>query len=340
MLLVAVAHALADRRRMRKAEEYCRAALALNPDLHEARIEWGRINLLTGRWREAWKHRSRPAKEIMRLPKGMTGRAWEGQDLAGQSILLWDEQGMGDLIQYIRYVPLLAKDGAKIILACGHPRVFGLLRRIPGIDRIQSRSQPAPRTDWHGSLLDVPGIRGDDMGTVPSACPYLPPMRRKRPVLRPARQFRVGIVWAGNMNHIRDHTRSCRLQDFAPMFDLNGVEFVSFQVGPRVRELRSGWQEQVHDPGSALEGLESTADALMEVDLVITVDTMLAHLAGALGRPVWNLLAFNHDSRWMVGRSYTPWYPTMRLFRQPKPNDWASVFQEVRGELIALIEKS
>ena len=165
-------------------------------------------------------------------------------------------------------------------------------------------------------------------------------MRRERPVLPPARQFRIGIVWAGSPAHRGDRLRSCRLEDFAPLFELPGAEFVSFQTGPRAKQLRAGWRGLVHDPGRALADLEATADALTEVDLVITVDTMLAHLAGALGRPVWTLLPFAPDMRWMLGRADTPWYPTMRLFRQPAPNDWAGVFREVRGELAARLARS
>ena len=186
----------------------------------------------------------------------------------------------------------------------------------------------------------MPGIWGTDLDSIPGEFPYLPPVRRKHPVLPPARQFRVGIVWGGNPTQMSDRQRSCRLSDFAPLFELPGTEFISFQVGPRARELRSGWRGLVHDPGDALVEFEDTADTLMEVDLVITVDTMLAHLAGALGRPVWTLLAFTPDWRWMLERTDTPWYPTMRMFRQPVPNDWASVFREVRGELAALIRKA
>ena len=164
-------------------------------------------------------------------------------------------------------------------------------------------------------------------------------MRRERPVLPAARQFRIAIVWGGNPKQKRDRARSCRLEDFAPLFDLPGTEFVSFQVGPRARELRAGWRGLVRDPGDALTDLEATADALMEVDLVITVDTMLGHLAGALGRPVWTLLAFAPDMRWMLDSADTPWYPTMRLFRQPAPNDWAGMFREVRRELTARLTR-
>ena len=197
--------------------------------------------------------------------------------------------------------------------------------------------RPPPPTDWHGSLLDVPAVWGHDADWIPGACPcpYLPPVRRDRPALPPARQCRVGIVWAGNPTQARGRLRSCRLEDFAPLFELPGTEFVSFQVGPRTRELRAGWRGLVHDPADAPTDLEATADALLEVALVITVDTMLAHLAGALGRPVWTVLAFAPDMRWMLDRPDTPWYPTMRLFRQPAPHDWAGAFREVRRELAA-----
>ena len=158
----------------------------------------------------------------------------------------------------------------------------------------------------------MPAVRGHDVDSIPGACPYLPPVRREHPVLPPARQCRIGIVSAGNPTRARDRLRSCRLDDFAPLFELPGTEFVSFQAGPCARELRIGRRGLGHDSGDALTDLEGTADALLEVDLVITVDTMLAHLAGALGRPVWTLPAFAPDMRWMLDRPDTPWYPTMR----------------------------
>ena len=241
------------------------------------------------------------------------------------------------MLQYARYAPLVAERG-RVVVAC-KPRLVGLLRRIRGIDNVVPDDQPPPPTDWHCSLLDVPAVWGHDVDSIPAPCPYLPPRVRQTPVLPPARRFRAGIVWAGNPTQKQNRRRSCRLEDFASLFDLPGAAFVSFQVGPAARELSAGWRGLVHDPGDALTTLEATADALMEVDLVITVDTMLAHLAGALGRPVWTLLAFAPDMRWMLGRADTPWYPTMRLFRQPRANDWADVFREVRRELGALLAR-
>ena len=308
----------------------------MDPKHYAARLGRGRANFLAGRYAIAWPDRYRLVKGLDRRPKSTSGREWEGQNLAGQSVLLYGEQGLGDVIQYARYAPLVAEGGARVVVAC-KPRLVGLLRRIPGIDSVVPDDQPPPPTDWHCSLLDVPAVWEHDLDAIPGACPYLRPRVRRTPVLPLARRFRVGIVWAGNPTQKQNRRRSCRLEDFAPLLDLPGTAFVSFQVGPPARELREGWHGLVFDPGDALTTLEATADALMEVDLVITVDTMLAHLAGALGRPVWTLLAFAPDMRWMLNRSDTPWYPTMSLFRQPKPNDWAGVFREVRRELKALL---
>ena len=335
-LLAALGQSLIGQGRLDEGLECCSRALAVDPGHHNARLARGRANFLAGRYAIAWPDRYRLVKGLDRRPKGTSGREWEGQDLAGQSILFYGEQGLGDVIQYARYTSLVAEGGARVVLAC-KPRLVGLLRRIRGIDKVVPSDQPPPPTDWHCSLLDVPAVWEQDVDAIPGACPYLQPVRRERPVLPPARQFRVGIAWAGSPTQKQNRRRSCRLEDLAPLFELPGTEFVSFQVGPPARELRAGWRGLVHDPGDALEGLEATADALMEVDLVITVDTMLVHLAGALGRRVWTLLAFAPDWRWMLDRADTPWYPAMRLFRQPAPNDWAGVFREVRCELAAQV---
>ena len=177
-----------------------------------------------------------------------------------QSILVYREQGLGDTIQYARYAPLVARGGARVVLACA-PRLVGLLRRLPDVGRVAPADRPPPPTDWHCSLLDVPMVLGHDVDSIPAACPYLPPVRRERPVLSPARQFRVAIVWAGNPRQDRDWLRSCRLEDFALLFEQPGTEFVSF-------------------------------------------------------------------------------HPTMRLFRQPAPDDWAGMFREVRRELAARVAGS
>ena len=334
-LLAALGQNLTDQGRLDAGLERCDAALAINPDHLDARLGRARGNFLAGRYAAAWPDfRSRRRHSAWRA-KEAAGREWEGQDLAGQSIVLYAEQGLGDTIQFARFAPLVTARGARVSLYC-QPRLAGLLRRCPGVDEVVPNDGSAPRADWTCAMLDVPVALGVDLDSIPADCPYLPLRRRTRPVLPPARRFRVGLVWGGNPAQPQDRLRSCRLAEFAPLFEVTGAEFVSFQVGPRVRELRAGWSALVHDPGDALADLEATADALLEVDLVITVDTMLAHLAGAAGRPVWTLLAFAPDWRWMLGRDDTPWYPTMRLFRQAAPNDWAGVFEDVRRELAAV----
>ncbi len=336
-VLAALGQALINQGRLDQGLEYCDAALAVAPDHLSARLGRARANFLAGRYAAAWPdYQWRRRDKSYRSQEGVTGRVWKGQDLDGQSILLYGEQGLGDVIQFARYAPLVAQRGAEVFLYCP-PRLARLLRRLPGVAQVVPGDRPCPRTDWICSLLDVPGVWGTDLDSIPGACPYLSPRTPRRPLLPPTRQFRIGIAWAGNPAYKHDRERSCRPDDFAPVIELPGTEFVSFQVGPRARDLHAGWRGLISEAGRKLVPFEATADALAEVNLVITVDTAIAHLAGALGRPVWNLLAFAPDWRWLLGRNDTPWYPTMRLFRQPAPNDWAGVFREVRRELAALL---
>ena len=338
-LLAALGQSLIDQGRLDRGLEYCDAALAIDPDYVDARLGRSRAHFLAGRYALAWPdYRWRRRLSEWRAPE-VAGRRWEGQDLDGRSILLHCEQGLGDVIQFARYAPLLAQRGARVVLYCP-PKLAGLLRRLAHVAEVVS-DRPCPRTDWVCSLLDVPAVLGAELDSTPGACPYLPLHTPPRPLLPPTRRFRIGIIWAGNPGNGRDRLRSCRLEHFAPLLDLPRAEWVSFQVGPGVEALRtSGWRGMIREVGDSVTPFEATADALAEVDLVITVDTAMAHLAGALGRPVWTLLPFAPDWRWMLGRVDTPWYPTMRLFRQPAPNDWTGVFREVRRALAARLTQS
>lgn len=334
-VLAALGQTLVSQGRVDAGVECFDAALAADPDHLDARLGRARANFLAGRYRAAWPDFRWRRRHKQWRPPSVTGRDWEGQDLRGQSILLYGEQGLGDVIQFVRYAPLVAQRGARVLLYCP-PRLAGLLRRLPDVAEVVPTDRPAPETDWICPLLDLPGVLGTDIDSIPGACPYLPSRTPASRLLPATRQFRVGIVWAGNPANHRDRHRSCRVDDFAPLLDLAGTEFLSFQVGPRAAELRnSGWRGLIGEAGDQLAPFEATADALAEVDLVITVDTAMAHLAGALGRPVWTLLAFAPDWRWLLGRIDTPWYPTMRLFRQPAPNDWAGAFRAVRRVLAA-----
>ena len=339
-VLAALGIALIGQLRLEEGLACCNSALAADPDHHLARFNRARVNFLAGRYAAAWPDYCRPrVRQKLGAPR-LQGRVWKGEEIAGQSILLYCEQGLGDAIQFARFAPLVARRAAKVLLCCP-PKLATLLRRLSATVEVVPWDRSWQRTDWVCSLMDVPGILDTDIDSIPTACPYLPPRTRPRPLLPPTRQLRIGIVWAGNLDQEADRRRSCRLDDFAPLLELPGAEFVSFQVGPRAEELRtSGWWGLVHEAGDELTPFEAAADALLEVDLVITVDTAMAHLAGAAGRPVWTLLPFSPDWRWTLGRADSPWYPTMRLFRQPAPHDWASVFREVSGALAARLDQS
>ncbi len=336
----ALADVLANQGRIDEGLAACAEALAIEPDHPGARFHRARANLLLGRYAAAWPdYASRRRLGSWRDPQ-VAAPAWEGQDIAGQSILLYSEQGLGDAIHFARYAPLVARRGAEVVLQVS-PRLVPLLRRLPDVAAVVSTDEAPPRTDRACSLMDLPGICGTTVDSIPGDCPYLPARRRRPPLLPPARQFRVGIVWTGSPTNALDRRRSCRLDHFAPLVELPGTEFVSFQVGPRAAELRtSGWHGLIRKLPEAAVPFEATADALTEVDLVITVDTALAHLAGAVGRPAWTLLSTVPDWRWMLERVDTPWYPTMRLFRQPAPGDWESVFREVRDALAARVAEA
>ncbi|MCY4030384.1 MAG: tetratricopeptide repeat-containing glycosyltransferase family protein [Acidobacteria bacterium] len=336
-VLAALGHALISQGQLDAGLRFCDAALVADRGHSIARFNRARANFLAGRYAAAWRDYSWPLlrHKLWGVPR-LAGRAWQGQDLDGQSILLYGEQGHGDVIQFARYAPLVARRGAEVVFCCP-PRLVSLLQRLPDVAQVVPKGRSWPRTDWVCLLMDVPGIRGDDLDSIPGACPYLPARARPDPLLPRPRAFRIGIAWAGNPDQQQDRQRSCSLADFAPLFELPGTEFVSLQVGSRAEEVRmSSWRGLVRELPAEAVPFEATADALMEIDLVITVDTAMAHLAGAVGRPVWTLLAFAPDWRWMLERNDTPWYPTMRLFRQPAPNDWTSVFHAVRRELAAL----
>ena len=340
-VLTALGQTLVSRGRLDDGLRQFDAALAVDPDHLDARFGRARANFLAGRYAAGWPDYRWRRRHKQWRPPGVTGRDWQGQDMQGQSILLYGEQGLGDVIQFVRYAPFLAQRGARVLLYCP-PRLVRLLQRLPEVADVVPTDRPAPQTDWICPLLDLPGVMGTDLDSIPGACPYLPSRTPPQPLLPATRQFRVGIVWAGNPANQRDRHRSCRLDHFAPVLELPGAEFVSFQVGPRAAELRNScWRGLIGEAGDRLAPFETTADALAEVDLVITVDTAMAHLAGALGRPVWTLLPFAPDWRWLLGRIDTPWYPTMRLFRQPAPNDWAGAFRAVRRVLaVRLAERA
>ena len=302
------------------------------PHLGIALIHMLRGELLEGFAEYRWRQRL-PECQPRKFPQPY----WWGGDAVGKTILVYAEQGLGDALHFVRYLPLLVAKGARVLLICD-PILHPLLRGMDGV----TLSQPnvRPEFDCHVSLLDLPDLFGTQLDTIPAAVPYLhAPQQSLLPPALPGCRLRVGIVWAGNPKHNNSRNRDCAAEQFLPLAGRRGVELFSLQVGePGAALAACGGDVLITPLGSHLRDMGVAAAVMAELDLVITVDTAAAHLAGALGRPTWLLLPYAPDWRWMLDRDDTPWYPGMRLFRQLQPGDWNSVFAAVGQALDTMLQ--
>ncbi|MBL8982429.1 MAG: tetratricopeptide repeat protein [Gemmatimonadetes bacterium] len=265
--------------------------------------------------------------------------AWTGDALAGRSILLHAEQGIGDAIQFVRYAALLRERGAgRVIVEAPWP-ITPLLLSAVGVDQVVARGEPLPPYDVHASLMSLPGLCGTTLATIPARVPYIrtEPRAVAALVTAPPGVLKVGIVWAGNPIHARDHLRSVSLAALRNAVERPGVRLFSLQKGEMPEaELRRHASASITDLAPHLADFRDTAAAIAQLDLVVTVDTSVAHLAGALGVPTWVLLPHVPDFRWMLQREDSPWYPTMRLLRQATPGDWDGVFERLATDLTSV----
>lgn len=268
-------------------------------------------------------------------PRHTDIRAWDGETLDG-TLLVHAEQGQGDTIQFCRYLPLLRDRATKIIFECQETLVR-LLQNSPAMDGIEilPRGQDRPAADAQVALLDLPHHITTTLDNLPGDTPYLAPPADAPHLMDPqGGNLRIGIVWAGKPSHKNDRNRSMPLTGMSPLFDLPGLEFVSLQMGgPEAQIEAEGLSAIIRDVSKHIEDFGDTASLLQDIDLVITVDTSVAHLAGALNRPVWVMLPFAPDWRWMMRTDQSPWYPSMKLFRQTSPGDWAEVIHRVRAAM-------
>jgi len=269
-------------------------------------------------------------------PRGLIGPEWDGSELKGKTLLIHQEQGFGDMIQFARYIPLAKARGGTIVVEV-QPELSRLFATLPGIDKIINRGSPLPKYDYFVPMMSLAKVFATTIDTVPAETPYLAPPDMHA-VQLPAsldQQFQIGIVWAGKSSHQNDKNRSCGFERFIELLGVPGVTVHSLQKGPRESDIvAAGCGALVNGLGSRLGDFADTACVIQQLDLVITVDTAVAHLAGALGKPVWVLLPFAPDWRWMTDRDSSPWYPDMRLFRQQKPGDWDKVFSNLRHALL------
>lgn len=315
-----------------------RQAVRLDPSFAEAHLNLGMASLLVGRFQEGWLEYEWRLKVPGARPARFRKPLWDGSRPEGLRVLLTMEQGLGDAIQFVRYVPLLAERGAVVYLEC-HWRLAPLLRSVQGLTGLVPAGTQPPEFDVHLPLMSLPRVFGTDLSSIPARVPYLEvpgewTERWGTWIRERARGLRIGLCWASNAEGKNAVVRSMHLKEMAPLAGVPGIVWFSLQRGPQAAEIGAAPAGlHIVDLEAEADGILDTAAAILNLDLVISVDTMVAHLAGALARPVWTLLPFAPDFRWLRDRTDSPWYPTMRLFRQPAPGAWPAVIEQVAGEL-------
>ncbi len=319
-------------------------ALVLDANLMQARFSRALVLLTQGEYAQGWagyEYRMRCPEYAAnyRLPAiAGTPRPWQGEALAGKTLLLIAEQGIGDTLQFIRYARQLAEQGCRVDLYVRQTHVAGLLRNAHGLSAVYTGAAVIPAHDYFCHLLSLPRLcHTRFLGDVPADAPYLAAPADRRTYWRqrldamPAR-LRVGLAWAGNPGNVDDRNRSCSLRALVGLFELPDVAWINLQIGAGREELQAV-QTPILDWGDDQTDYAETAALMAELDLIITVDTSIAHAAGALGCPVWVMLQYIADFRWLLDRTDSPWYPTAQLFRQPHPGDWAGVVAALQGAL-------
>jgi hypothetical protein len=319
-------------------------ALAYRPDSVSAHWNRALARLQQGNFADGWAEyewrwqRKQTPMRPFRQPR------WDGAPLAGRTILLWMEQGLGDMIQFIRYAALLQEQGGRVVVECPGFLIplIPLFSTCPGIAQLVAEGSPLPDFDVHAPLMSLPHLCRTTLTSIPATVPYL--FANDALVAAWARQlaryeadYRIGITWQGNPHHRHDRYRSIPVQLFAPLGQLPGVRLINLQKGSGIDQLASSGDRfavidllSEQDPAVAFM---DTAAIMRNLHLVITVDTAIAHLAGALGVPVWTAIAAIPDWRWLLDRADSPWYPTMRIFRQQEFGNWREVIDRMAAEI-------
>ena len=322
-----------------------RDAIAARPDFAEAHFNHALQLLLAGDFEKGWEE----YEWRLRLPElvplwPFAGRPrWDGSPLEGKTILLYAEQGLGDAIQFVRFAPLVAERGGRVILSCA-ASLMALFESVPGVAALADWSKPAPAFDLCCSLLSLAGIFRTTLATLPAQTPYLhaDPERLRRWSARfapDAARLKVGLVWATQSANKSAQSRSLDLEMLAPLASAGDVLFCSLQKGPgadHIAHAPAGMR--IVDFGRELADFSDTAALIANLDLVISIDTAAAHLAGAMATPVWVLTDWPPEWRWLLGRDDSPWYPTMRLFRRAREETWQGVISRL-AEALRTLEK-
>ncbi len=321
------------------------AAAAVEPERAEAHYGASLVRLCLGEYETGWR-----GYEWRWYQAGWAGSRrnfsaplWLGDGpIEGKTILLHAEQGFGDTLQFVRYIPLVARRGATVILEC-QPELKNLLCNIAGVTQVISRGEALPDFDLHCPLLSLPLACRTELATIPANIPYLYPHEERvaqwRGRLPQNCRLRVGICWAGGLAHQNDHNRSIPLACFATVLSVSGMDFVSLQKEVSEEQAMILREHGVAQLGQEFQDFADAAAVVAMLDLVISVDTSIAHLAAAMGKAVRLLVPFSPDWRWQLDRTDSPWYPTMRLFRQPAIGDWDGPVERLSQELTDVLRR-
>jgi Flp pilus assembly protein TadD len=336
-----------DQGKYDEALTHYKRAQELKPNFNDAYWNESLLLLLKGDFENGWRQYEWRWRKKNADSHCFTAPLWDGGDLSGKTILLHCEQGFGDSLQFVRYVPMVKERGGKVLLIC-QPALFTLFKDVAGFDQLIPEGHAVPPHDCQAPLLSLPWLLKTTLTTVPNKIPYVAAPSDKIALwaerLRPYAGRKIGLLWAGSPRnnypeaHAIDKRRSMRLEQFAPLATVPGVHFFSLQKGGPATQAKTP------PPGMAftdfmdhVEDFTDTAALIANLDLVIGVDTAVIHLAGALAKPVWALSRYDGCWRWLLNRGDSPWYPTMSLFRQPKPWDWESVIEKVREALVVWV---
>jgi tetratricopeptide (TPR) repeat protein len=327
-----------DKGQLEDAITCSQKALQLNP--HDADAHWNMSLALlsSGNLKEGWKEYEWRSKVKDFCQRTFPQPLWDGTDIAGRTILIYAEQGLGDTIQFIRYVPFVAQRGAKVIFEC-QKDLKSLAQNVEGVQRVIAYGEQLPEFDVQCPLLSLPLVFDTTLESIPAKIPYIGVgsvliQEWRERINHDNSKFKIGLVWAGGQRDKRERCRSFSLDAFLPFVQLGDVTFYSLQKGEAAKQTKNPPEGmKIIDYTGEIHDFSDTTAFIANLDLVISVDTAVAHLAGALGRPVWTLLPFSPDWRWLLNREGSLWYPTMRLFRQPSSGDWESVINCVKKEL-------
>jgi len=327
-----------------EALEHYQQAVALQPDYAQAQWNLALMLLLTGQFEAGWeKFQWRRLAELDAITDCQCHMppTWDGSPFRNQHLLIRTEQGFGDNLQFIRYLPKVKRLGGTVTVETLPPlmELFSQIREIDQLIESKSDSQTPCEYDLMTYIMDLPAILKTTLKALPNDVPYLYADIAKVIQWQPrliTPKFKVGLVWGGSTDHANDKNRSCSLDHFVPLTEITDVQLFSLQNGDHEQDLIRHDHLPIIDLGPDMKRFADTAAVIEQLDLVISVDTAVLHLAGALGKPAWALIPFAPDWRWLLDREDSPWYPTLRLFRQTKPGQWKDVFDKVTEELVTL----